>query len=1437
MNKISLVGVKGRGKEGRVVTYGDVTIDPFVTHYHRGSIQTLDVVDLLCEGPIESFVDKNGKNSKNALENLKSIYLNNTPVISDFETAGNLTTPEGFSSFELPIYNYGQYTYEFKAGEEDQSPISGYAQPINEKVIEKRLLGPFEYGGNARHGNGNSDIRTAQDEDGNTVSNSFADWQLKLPKEEDGFNYTHIVTNNNINKVQPIVRITDLGDVKAVTTAHGSRFGVRHRASLDVRIEVGFEGEDPVESFDFNLEGVIHNPVITELDEITLPKHETKKRFVRFKKLQNETESILVFRNVEAFSIKEFFESTFKYPSSTLIASTFDARSYDNPPNRSYEMRLKKIKIPSNYFPLENGSDRRFFKNKEDFNYEKQLYVFKENQFWSINEEIEFDEADISFSFKVKPGSFSSSNGVKNYFFDKRGDKKIDTKKAEAEANQLTKIFSCYDENGDFNFLCGNDENDQVLIDIDISSYSVGTVFDVSGQVEGTQCVFGVSVSGNQVDSKTGNLSIRKNISFEYGLFVGINSELDFDSNKISENSIISNFTFSKNDERLFLLDGRVDKKTNRLNKIIDLEDNVNCSILEKSDQSLCILTDPESKNINYGGMYLTRNKRKLHENDTTSEFEHWNLYQYSDFPGITGLSALSACNGRFNVSGDLCAKNWSRFEIDNWTDSDLWRDYLVNDEDRQGQGYDGLETQTGHALRKVFDFSAAKKINTDTICTVNNTIIKYLTNFDFANQLGDAYWRYSWIDRTPLRSEGNYRLADTYVKYTEISDDPEYNAKRTKSIILDNSLYTETTGYTLHRDYLHAGTAFMWGRSHPCVAINPKTDKPAVAFFRITGCNEFFGSDYFPWQPYFGSNSYFSHAHSGALTYMECTGEDPFDLNDWSRIDFPFEDQYGTPQSCRPYSSYGTNIDVWVDYDYHSEHCYISLNFDSSGNPGILANGMYGMMDGANVDYQMTRTSGDLYCNYLKLTGSDFTNINDWNNRQISGLLIPSSRSLAFDENNNPIMILNWAQEDHLFYVSGNNYVQDFNSVKKIGLYLSNKYPGYQLSTNSVLKINPETKKAAVACCGGENDAHHYSSSSSYTDDYRFTRFQKLQRMIYMEFTGNTIPHPTGEDVITLNAMTNHPYFEDYFDNPDNTPYFDEDFYTEFYFDPFLEWTIVEFHYDFDISSGFSTDVAEMKRPANIDLVFKKQDFLGQKYKPYITYSNFDDLPAVWTPIGDRRHCRTSLMLLSPTGTNYQWRASDWVSVQSSLSTDAKKEESSEEGALYYRGLEEKTLFTDFGGAPITNAYWAQLVFGNHYEYTHIFAMDNTSFKPVFQPTTTADIGFVMAGKNHDIYRGDWDGEFKIGWSDNPAWIIYDLMTNPVYGAVKNLDEIEDINIFDLYEIGRYCDSVDESGFFIGLDDGMGGLEPRHSCNMLLKGSFNAFEAINRICSSGKME
>lgn len=100
-----------------------------------------------------------------------------------------------------------------------------------------------------------------------------------------------------------------------------------------------------------------------------------------------------------------------------------------------------------------------------------------------------------------------------------------------------------------------------------------------------------------------------------------------------------------------------------------------------------------------------------------------------------------------------------------------------------------------------------------------------------------------------------------------------------------------------------------------------------------------------------------------------------------------------------------------------------------------------------------------------------------------------------------------------------------------------------------------------------------------------------------------------------------------------------------------------------------------------------------------------------------------------------------------------------------------------------------------------------------------------------NQIYAGDWDGQFKEGWTDNPAWIIYDLLTSKRYGLGSYIDESQ-INKWELYKIARFCDAVDDNGFFIGVSDGVGGLEPRYSCNIVFREQTKIFDAINVVAS-----
>ncbi|HHE3587019.1 TPA: host specificity protein J [Pasteurella multocida] len=89
--------------------------------------------------------------------------------------------------------------------------------------------------------------------------------------------------------------------------------------------------------------------------------------------------------------------------------------------------------------------------------------------------------------------------------------------------------------------------------------------------------------------------------------------------------------------------------------------------------------------------------------------------------------------------------------------------------------------------------------------------------------------------------------------------------------------------------------------------------------------------------------------------------------------------------------------------------------------------------------------------------------------------------------------------------------------------------------------------------------------------------------------------------------------------------------------------------------------------------------------------------------------------------------------------------------------------------------------------------------------------------------YTGFWDGTFKIAWTNNPAWILYDLMTNKRYGLGWRLGEFN-VDKWSLYQAAQYCDQM--------VPDGFGGQEPRFTCNAWLTDQRKAYDVINDICS-----
>lgn len=95
---------------------------------------------------------------------------------------------------------------------------------------------------------------------------------------------------------------------------------------------------------------------------------------------------------------------------------------------------------------------------------------------------------------------------------------------------------------------------------------------------------------------------------------------------------------------------------------------------------------------------------------------------------------------------------------------------------------------------------------------------------------------------------------------------------------------------------------------------------------------------------------------------------------------------------------------------------------------------------------------------------------------------------------------------------------------------------------------------------------------------------------------------------------------------------------------------------------------------------------------------------------------------------------------------------------------------------------------------------------------------------ENTNTYNGVWDGTFKLLSSSNPAWILFDLLTNARYGLGKFVSESM-IDLGKLYQIGRYCDEE--------VDDGFGGKEKRFAINTQITSRQDAYRLIQDIAGA----
>ncbi|HFK3991795.1 TipJ family phage tail tip protein [Citrobacter freundii] len=104
-----------------------------------------------------------------------------------------------------------------------------------------------------------------------------------------------------------------------------------------------------------------------------------------------------------------------------------------------------------------------------------------------------------------------------------------------------------------------------------------------------------------------------------------------------------------------------------------------------------------------------------------------------------------------------------------------------------------------------------------------------------------------------------------------------------------------------------------------------------------------------------------------------------------------------------------------------------------------------------------------------------------------------------------------------------------------------------------------------------------------------------------------------------------------------------------------------------------------------------------------------------------------------------------------------------------------------------------------------------------------------IRIPQNYDpvarTYSGTWDGTFKWGWTNNPAWIWFDILTEPRFGLGRRVTPAM-LDKWELYRIAQRCDQK--------VPDGKGGsgTEPRFMFDVYIQAQADAWQVIKDIAA-----
>jgi predicted phage tail protein len=121
----------------------------------------------------------------------------------------------------------------------------------------------------------------------------------------------------------------------------------------------------------------------------------------------------------------------------------------------------------------------------------------------------------------------------------------------------------------------------------------------------------------------------------------------------------------------------------------------------------------------------------------------------------------------------------------------------------------------------------------------------------------------------------------------------------------------------------------------------------------------------------------------------------------------------------------------------------------------------------------------------------------------------------------------------------------------------------------------------------------------------------------------------------------------------------------------------------------------------------------------------------------------------------------------------------------------------------------------------------DASQFNNIPSVAVKAKMRKVRVPTNYDpisrTYAGMWDGSFKIAWTNNPAWISYDLILDDRFGTGQRITA-NLVDKWELYLIAQYCDEL--------VPNGKGDMEPRYTCDIYIQEAKEAWQVLRDLAA-----